>query len=120
MRKIYPVLLAFLALILSSCSGIGGLKDVLELKTAISDKFDAEKVEVSITNEDNIEVSFNDADLSALDHQKKQEIATEVGRMALEMKPEGFKTGTVNFVQSADYLVVTSTDSEAFDMFPEN
>lgn len=120
MKKIFSTLLAVLALVLSSCSGIGGINDALELKAAISDKFDAEKVEIRITDKEIIEVSFKDSDLSAQDHQKKQEIATEVGRMALEMQPEGYKTGTVNFVQSGDYLVVTTTKSEVFDMFPEN
>lgn len=118
MRNCLFILFYFLLLGLGSCSGFDRITDALELKNEIEEKYDSEEVEVKVTNKEDISVSLIDKDLSDLSPQEKQKIAVEIGEMVLEMQPEGFKAGTVHFVENTHMLNVKTSSSVAFEMFP--
>lgn len=121
MKKICAlVLTATITTLIISCSGGRGekLRYVAQLTEVISEKYDVEQIEIKVNNNETLTITLVNADLENSGPSEKQNMAMEIGRITMSQeKGLNFESGVVNFVQKSNYAIVTTTDSETYDMF---
>lgn len=119
-RKIASVFLTILLISLFSCSEMSGeFKYMNQLKESISKKYETEKVEINIKNNNELMVSLSDPKFADYSLSEKKQIALEIGKLAEELREdkEAIKSGIVNFRDEENYGVVKTSDSETYQMY---
>ncbi|WP_242927609.1 hypothetical protein [Pontibacter vulgaris] len=120
MKKITSAILTVLLITLFSCSEMSGeFKYMNQLKESISKKYETEKVEINIKNNNELTVSLIDPKFVDYSPAKKEQIALEIGKLAKDLSEdkETIKLGVVNFRDEANYGIVKTSDSETFQMY---
>ncbi len=87
-----------------------------ELIETLSSEYEAEEIHTKVQNQELI-VTFVNSPLEELSAEEKQEIAQEIGALALspENKPE-FTAGKLVFEDNTDLGVLYRSESHSFDM----
>ncbi len=90
-----------------------------QLKESISQKYETEKVEINIKNNNELTVSLIDPKFVDYSPAEKEQIALEIGKLAKELSEdkETIKSGVVNFRDEENYGIVKTSDSETFQMY---
>lgn len=120
MKKLIPLFLTILLAPLFSCSEvIGEFNYMNQLKKSISEKYETEKVEINIKNNNELTVSLIDPKFDDYSPAKKEQISREIGKLAQEFRKdkEGIKSGVVNFRDEENYGVVETSSTETFKMY---
>lgn len=115
MKKTLLPLLIVLSFLLGSCS-FDGLEYVRDLQETLASKYEAEEVLVKVLNKELI-VTFKNSPLDDLSPEEKQEIALEIGALALapEKKP-ALEKGKLVFEENTDLGVASVSDRNSYDM----
>lgn len=120
MKKHTSVVLTIFITALFSCSEVAGEFTYMNrLKEAISEKYETEKIEINIKNDDELIVSLIDPKFDEYSETKKERISREIGQLAQELREdkETIKSGLVNFRDEENYGVVKASSTETFKMY---
>ena len=120
MKKITTTILTVLFITLFSCSEVTGeFKYMDELKKSISEKYETEKVEINIRNNDELIVSLVDPKFDDFNTDRKEQIAQEIGKLAQELREdkEKLKSGVLKFRDEANYGIAKASSTETFQMY---
>ena len=92
------------------------------LKEVLTERYASEKLEISIINQEELTVTLIGAGYKDYSPDEKQEIAREIGQLAVSIDEEQpkFKSGVVEFVENSRFLVVSISHKESYDMFPDH
>lgn len=88
------------------------------LKEVLRERYTPE-LEMSILNQEDLTVTLIGAGYKDYSPGEKQEIAREIGQLAVSIDEEQpkFKSGVVEFVENSRFLVVSISHKESYNMF---
>lgn len=87
-----------------------------KLKNDISKIYDIEKIDIKMSNHDDIKISIIDSKFYNHSSEEKQKIAKQIGELVSEGMPQ-IKTGEILFTDKSNYLIVKTSKSESFNLF---
>jgi hypothetical protein len=117
MRIFTSVVLSILLVSLFSCSEMTGEFNYMNrLKESISEKYETQKVEVNIKNNNELIVSLIDPKFDDYTPARKEQISREIGKLAQELREdkEKIKSGVVSFRDEESYGIVKKSSSVSF------
>ncbi len=120
MKECTSVVLLILLVTLLSCSEMTGeFKYMNRLKKSISEKYETEKVEINIKNNNELIVSNIDPKFDDYTPAKKEQISREIGKLAQELREdkEAIKSGVVNFRDEENYGIAKTSNTVTFQMY---
>lgn len=120
MKKYACTILPIFLIILFSCSEMTGeFKYMIQLKKAISEKYESDKIDINIKNNNELIVSLIDPKFDDYTATKKEQIALEIGKLAQELSEdkETIKSGTVSFQDEKNYGIAKISSAETFPMY---
>ncbi|MCK0148175.1 hypothetical protein MWU78_21185 [Arenibacter sp. F26102] len=90
-----------------------------QLKKSISEKYEPEKVDIKIKNNDELIVSLIDHKFDDYSPARKEQISREIEKLAQELRKdkETIKSGVVNFRDEGNYGIAKTSSKETFQMF---
>lgn len=90
-----------------------------QLKDSISEKYQTEKIDINIRNNDKLTVSLKDPKFDDYSSDRKEQVAREIGKMVRELEyfPEQIKTGLVKFVNEKKSGIAKTSSSHLYNMY---
>ena len=120
MKKITSIIYSIILITLFSCSQVAGeLKYMNDLKHSISEKYESEKVEINIKNNNELTISLIDPKFDNFSPDKKEQISREIGKLAQELREdkEKIKRGVVKFRDEESFGIAKISSTESFQMY---
>lgn len=120
MKKYTTATLIILLITLFSCSEMTGEFEYMNrLKKSISEKYETEKVEINIKNNNELIVSLIDPKFDDYSPAKKEQISREIGKIAQELREdkEKIKSGVVKFRDEKNYGIAKTSNTVTFQMY---
>ncbi len=120
MKNFITIIISITLALFISCSETRGeFKFMNELKQAISEKYDIEKVEINIKSNNELFVSLIDRKLKNHTSESKKQMSLDIGKLAQELRgdKEKIKAGEVKFVEEQKYGIAKTSKTESYSMY---
>ena len=115
MKKILLLFIMAGLVTLTGCNS-GGLGYAMDLQESLNERYEAEEINVQVHNSELI-VTLVNSPLEDLSVEEKQEMAHEIGVLAMEPEEKpALESGKLVFEDRADAGVASISNSHSFDM----